>query len=157
MEQIRSYLISVVCTALICGIAGKLFSSKGASETVIKMIAGLVMTISMLQPIVGLDFSQLTNTFQIHEKDAESMILDAKEQSRKTLKSGIKERTEAYILDKAREMKADISVRVDVSDDELPVPKAVYISGDVSPFVKSKLQSVIANDLEISKGNQKWT
>lgn len=157
MEQIRSYLISVVCTALICGVSMKLLSSKGSAETVMKLITGMIMTFALLQPFTGFDFSDITKSFDLYSADAQNIVSASKVESQKALRAGIKQRTEAYILDKAQEMKVNISVRVEVSDDDLPVPKTVHISGQVSPYVKSKLQSYIASDLGISKENQKWT
>lgn len=156
MEQIRSYLISIVCTALICGIAGKLFTSKGTSESIMKLIVGMIMTLALLQPFSGMDIFDFSDSFDLYSLDAERIVNSSMEDSRKSLKDGIKQRTEAYILDKASGMKANLSVRVEVSDDEWPIPKKVYLSGNVSPYVKSKLQSMITNDLGISKEHQQW-
>ena len=66
----------------------------------------------------------------------------------------IKEETEAYILDKAADLHANLRVEVAVGEDNLPA--AVTISGEASPYARRQIQAMIANDLGISKENQKW-
>ncbi len=69
----------------------------------------------------------------------------------------IKSRCEAYILDKAAGMDLSLTVEVGVSADEMPVPKTVRISGNISPYKKSKLKSILVNDLGIEEEDQTWT
>ena len=66
----------------------------------------------------------------------------------------IKEETEAYILDKAADLHANLRVEVAVGEDNLPA--AFTISGEASPYARRQIQAMIANDLGISKENQKW-
>lgn len=66
----------------------------------------------------------------------------------------IKEETEAYILDKAADLHANLHVEVTVGEDSLPM--AVTLSGEASPYARRQIQAIIANDLGISKENQKW-
>jgi hypothetical protein len=53
-------------------------------------------------------------------------------------------------------MHADIQVEVTVSTDALPIPVGVRIIGNVSPYVRTKLQQTLAEDLGIAKENQVW-
>ena len=66
----------------------------------------------------------------------------------------ISEQTEAYILDKAADLHANLHVEVTVGEDNLPT--AVTLSGEASPYARRQIQAIIANDLGISKENQKW-
>ena len=57
-------------------------------------------------------------------------------------------------MDKAADLHANLRVEVAVGEDNLPV--AVTISGEASPYARRQIQAMIANDLGISKENQKW-
>jgi hypothetical protein len=46
---------------------------------------------------------------------------------------------------------------VTLSDELPPVPVEVRLSGDISPYIKTRLQSILEDDLGISKENQIWT
>ena len=67
----------------------------------------------------------------------------------------IKSETEAYILDTARSLQAEVTVEVSVNEEN--VPDSVTVSGAVSPYVRRQLQRIIESDLGIAKENQKWT
>ena len=69
----------------------------------------------------------------------------------------IKEKSQAYILDKAAELDASITADVTISEEELPKPLSVVISGQVSPYNRKRLESILETDLGIAKENQVWT
>ena len=63
----------------------------------------------------------------------------------------IKQRTQAYILDKAQALNTVLEVEVTLSDDDIPVPLKVRLKGKISPYAKGRLQATIAEDLGIEK------
>ena len=68
----------------------------------------------------------------------------------------IKGETEAYILDKAASLGVELEVDVLLEDMYPMAPKTVRLSGSVSPYVRNRLQNIIAEELGISKENQIW-
>ena len=48
-------------------------------------------------------------------------------------------------------------VEVTVDTSQTPVPNAVRVSGQISPYGKKQLQQMIANDLGIALEAQIWT
>ena len=86
--------------------------------------------------------------------DAEDAAAMGENLARDSMADIIKEETEAYILDKAADLHANLRVEVTVGEDNLPA--AVTISGEASPYARRQIQAMIANDLGISKENQKW-
>ena len=68
----------------------------------------------------------------------------------------IKMQTEAYISNKAESMGADIDVVVQLSEQEPIVPISVSITGDVSPYIKSRLQQIISNDIGLCEEALQW-
>ena len=139
MEALRQYVISVVAAAMLCGIVVRLFPN-GSGKQVGKLICGLFLAYTVLSPISRVDFSKLPDFSLRCMDDAE----DAAAMGEK----------EAYILDKAADLHANLRVEVAVGEDNLPA--AVTISGEASPYARRQIQAMIANDLGISKENQKW-
>ena len=86
--------------------------------------------------------------------DAEDAAAMGENLARDSMADIIKEETEAYILDKAADLHANLHVEVIVGEDNLPT--AVTLSGEASPYARRQIQAIIANDLGISKENQKW-
>ena len=86
--------------------------------------------------------------------DAEDAAAMGENLARDSMADIIKEETEAYILDKAADLHAHLRVEVAVGEDNLPA--AVTISGEAAPYARRQIQAMIANDLGISKENQKW-
>lgn len=72
------------------------------------------------------------------------------------LAESISQGTEAYILEKAKGMNVELAVEVELSDDEIPVPVAVSLTGQVAPYVKTVLSDTISQDLNIPKEKQIW-
>ena len=142
MEALRQYVISVVAAAMLCGIVVRLFPN-GSGKQMGKLICGLFLAYTVLSPISRVDFSKLPDFSLRCMDDAEDSMADI-----------IKEETEAYILDKAADLHANLRVEVAVGEDNLPA--AVTISGEASPYARRQIQAMIANDLGISKENQKW-
>lgn len=156
MEQLRQYVVSVVAGAFVCGIALGLFP-KGSGREILKMLCGLFLALTVLGPVAKLDLSELENFYGGFSVDAAQTAALGEAYSEKALRECIKTRTEAYILDKAEGLGAQVAVQVSLSPDALPVPAAVQITGAISPYVKYRLSEYISQDLGVPKENQVWT
>ena len=146
MEALRQYVISVVAAAMLCGIVVRLFPN-GIGKHIGKLICGLFLAYTVLSPISRVDFSKLPDFSLRCMDDAEDAAAMGENLARDSM-------AEAYILDKAADLHANLRVEVAVGEDNLPA--AVTISGEASPYARRQIQAMIANDLGISKENQKW-
>lgn len=156
LTQLRNYILSVVCMALICAVIQLFFEKSAEQKPVIQFILGLVMTLTVLKPIYGMDLSsweQYLNELSYMQTDA---VYAGEESSRKAISQRITEQTRTYILDKAASMGAQIELSVELSDDTLPVPLAITVSGSVSPYAKHQLKRIIATDIGIPEDKQLW-
>ena len=153
MEALRQYVISVVAAAMLCGIVVRLFPN-GSGKQVGKLICGLFLVYTVLSPISRVDFSKLPDFSLRYMDDAEDAAAMGENLARDSMADIIKEETEAYILDKAADLHANLHVEVTVGEDSLPT--AVTLSGEASPYARRQIQAIIANDLGIAKENQKW-
>ncbi len=157
MERIRAYLLSVTAAALICGMVLRLLSQKGTASSIGKMVCGIFLALVIIGPVAKLSMGELLDFSNQFELDASEAVADGAEITKNTLSEIIKSRTEAYILDKAGQYGAELSVRVELSGDSIPVPVSVRLSGAVSPYAKGRLQEMLQEDLGIAKEKQIWT
>ncbi len=156
MESLRQYVISVTAAALICGILTGLVK-KGAAGELIRMLCGLMLAFTVLYPISGLDLESLTLDLLPSAREGESLAAQGEKITRQSMADIIKSDTEAYILDKAAALEVNLTAEVSLSEDDVPVPVGVILSGAVSPYARSQLTNVIERDLGIPKEKQLWT
>ncbi|MBQ7415780.1 MAG: hypothetical protein IJW14_01925 [Oscillospiraceae bacterium] len=156
IDGIKGYLLSIFAAAIICAIVTRLMGDKGTHGTMAKLIAGLFLTFTVIRPVadVKIDLSGLTPDFSIA---ADQAAAAGESMTREAMAKVIKSKTEAYILDKAVALNAELKVEVTLSKDDIPIPSAVRLSGKISPYAKAQLQAIITQDLGIEKERQLWT
>ena len=157
MTDLRSYFLSVISAALITAIVRRLMGDKGTAAAVCKLMSGLVLTFTVLSPLVNLNLSGMNGFTDAYAYDAQQAVTLGAQISADALEKSIKEKTEAYILDKAKQYDAELSVQVMLTDETIPKPKSVVISGSISPYAKNALQNIIRTDLGVDKEYQIWT
>ena len=157
MESVRGYLLSVTAAALCCGILSSVLGKKGLTGSTVKFLCGIVMLLTVVGPLLNIQIGDLENSFKELSLDADNVAAFGQEAALNEYAAIIKERTAAYILDKAESLGAELTVEVTLSDDDLLVPCAVKLSGTVSPYGKKVLAETIAKDLGIQEEAQTWT
>ena len=157
MELLKEYILSVVSAALLVGITREILGKKSGMGAFIYLISGLLLMAVVIKPIATLDLSELAYHLPLAEVSAEDLILDGQQQFTEGQNAIIKQTVEAYILDKAKEYSAEITVEVTLSNGDVPVPWDVTVRGTVSPYTKMQLIHYIEDELGIPEVNQKWT
>ncbi len=156
MDFIRTYMLQITAAAIICGILTGILGKKGLLGTTVKLLAGIFMVLAVLAPWVNFHFDSLESFMDGISFDASSAVADGEYSAMNAMKTIIKDRTEAYILDKASTLGAQLKADVSLSSDEMPAPIGVTISGQISPYAKSVLSAYIVDDLGIKLEDQKW-
>ena len=157
MEDIRAYILSVVASAVICGSLQTLFGKKGGTATLISALCGIFMAFVLITPLRELDFSVYGDYFTGFMEEAEAVVQEGENDALQEQRTFIKKETEAYILDKAVSLGADISVSVTVSDSAPLTPIKITIKGAVSPYVNKVLKSYLEEQFGIPEEAQIWT
>lgn len=155
MEWIREYLIGVTAAAILCALVNRLMGKQG-SGIAVRMVCGLLLTVSVIAPWTKARLDHLLDGKIQIDYEAEQLVQQGRVDADAQMRDIISRQTEAYILDKARGLGADISVTVTLSEDTLPVPKAVSISGNISPYGKNVLSQIISQDLGVGSEGQVW-
>lgn len=153
----KNYILSVVAAAVICVIAGNLISEKTPNGQILKLLCGILMTITALSPLFNIGFDHIENFINTISTDASLYVDNGEMASRNSIAEIIKSQTEAYILDKASAMGLDIAVEVQLDDSKNQIPCGVTVSGAISPFGKARLSDYISQTLGIPEAKQEWT
>lgn len=157
MEEIRTYLISVTAASLVCGIVNTLAGKKGTISSVIKLLTGLFLALTVVRPVVDLSIPDLNSYISSINTDAQAAVADGKNMASAELSAIIKAQTQAYILDKAASLGVDMEVEVILSDGAPPLPVGVILTGAVSPYAKAHLSTYLEETLGIPREAQQWT
>lgn len=157
MDKILQYILSVIGVALIVSLANTFIDTKSPLGSTLKLVTGLVLTSVIISPWSEVRIEDFYDTFQNADMDASSIVQDGEHMANTEIMAHIKEKTEAYILDRAMSMGLEIDV--EVSFDELApyTPHCVRITGNVSPYAKQRLMEIISRELNIEKEHQIWS
>lgn len=156
MQSVRSYILSIVASSIICACVQTLIGRKGASAKLIRMLCGIYMTIVFISPLQHFDFSIYTDYFAGIMHEVNDTVSEGQNLAQQKRKEIIIQQTQSYILDKASSFGVDVEVDVNVSDDATQAPNAVTIKGAVSPYVKKMLTNYIEDQIGIPKEAQTW-
>lgn len=157
MQAIREYLLSVTAAAILCGIATSLLGKKGMIGTTIQLLAGVFMILTVVGPFVNIRFERMLNFSDVLADEADMYVASGEKSARETMSEIIKAQAEAYILDKAETLGVQLSVEVTLSQEQIPVPVSVNLSGNVSPYARQVISEMIEENLGIGTEDQIWT
>ena len=156
MDGLHKYIISVTAAAIVCSIAKSFSEEKTVSGSIIRLIAGILMTVTVISPIVTLKLDNLPALSADLSAEARAAADDGHKMAATEINAIITDQVCAYILDKAAAFGAELYVEVRMPADGSSQPESVVLRGNVSPYAKSRLQRIIADEILIPKENQQW-
>ena len=154
MDFLRSYILSIAATAMLCTLAIQIVGQKGTSAVVIQMVCGMLIAFSVIKPMGQIslpDFKEYTNSL---DKKVSAAVETGVNQTKELINLRITESTVSYVQSKASELGASLSVRISLDQDSIPVQ--IELTGKISPNAKSVLEEIIQTDLGIRKEDQIW-
>lgn len=157
MQGIREYLIGVIAVAFLCGIVSALTDSKSSVGHALRLLSGLLMLLAVVHPWANLSFNNLQKWPDSLVADGTEHTLSGQLMADEAYRASIMQETRAYILEEAGMLGCTLSVEVELSDDNIPVPKRIRISGDVSPYAKQSLTTLVTQKLGIDREDLLWT
>ena len=157
MQSLGQYILSIGLASLLVAIIGEFSDQKSATGTLIRMVCGLFLAFTVINPITKLNFGILETFSQNLRPETSTAVSAGTELAEESLHQIIKQETEEYILDKAHEWDCALTVDVNVGEGSIPIPESVQIIGDVPADVRKDLADILEQELGISKENQQWT
>lgn len=156
MDEVKQYVISLLTAALLCSVVNVWIPSKGSGGALVRLISGILITITMISPLVNIRIQDFSDMFLEYSDSGQDYAQSGKEQAAMAMGEIIKQQTEAYILDKAACMGLDLEVEVTLSETDPIIPDTVMLKGQVSPYAKMQLISTIEDQLGIIREKQIW-
>ena len=155
MEAVRTYFVSIVAVCMISVLATVLVHDPKLKK-IVRFVGGILILLVVAKPLMSLDGESLVRSIQRAEGSFAFDSSKIAQQSNQMLKELIKENTETYIEDKARELGAAVQAEVEVHDGEYPEPYSVTLIGTLNPVQAQQLQAYITDALGIAAEHQEW-
>lgn len=155
MDALRQYVVSITSAAVLCGVL-KAMVRKGPSSGIIKILCGTFLAFAFLNPLTDLSLEVLAEPIIPGLEGRQSALEEGAYLSRTALEQEISQRIEEEIIQKAAILGVEVSVDVDFSGDTPPIPIALTITGNVSPYAKIQLEQYIRDELGICKEDLRW-
>lgn len=156
MERLGQYVLSVTSAAITLGILLSLLKHKSSSELLVRLIGGVFLAFTAIAPVAEIDLDVLFDPALDFAVEGDLIAAHGQEIVHSQMRDIIKDRCEAYILDKALTYQTPVDVEVELNQDQVPVPTSVQITGNVSPYAKNLLQKWLEDDMGIPRENQLW-
>lgn len=157
MTALKGYLLSVCISSLLASFAQELLP-KGSARRAASLIGSLIVMLAVMAPLVELDADTLAQSISELQLELETVRTGIAVTNRDIQAEIIKERCEAYILDKATAMGLTLEVEIQLSGDQTyPYPVGVTLRGQVSESERSTLSNMIAQELGIPEERQAWS
>ena len=148
--------MSLVAASIIVGLITAIIKTKGSGAPIIRLVAGIFLSLVMLTPIFKLELQDVWDFYNEVSFDASTVVNEGKNIAQDEMHTIIKENLEAYILDKASALQLDVDVEVHLTEALPPAPNSITIEGDVSPYNKKIFQTFLSDEIGISKEQQIW-
>ena len=153
MAGLRAYLLRMLWAAMVCGILNRMVKGSGCAP-VIRLLCGVFLTVVLVQPLCGLSFEEpLRWTEDLNALGAE-IVEQGSREAQAQKEAIIKARLEAYIVEKAAQAGASVTADITLGGDGLP--RAVTVTGALSPAAKRQLRQVMTEALGIPEVRQQW-
>ena len=146
-------ICTVTAAALVVSVLMSL-AGHGSMRALVKLVAGVFMALTLISPLMKLEFPDINTWMHALETDgyaAAQAGAGLAEDARRTI---IKERTQAYILDKAARYGA--ALEVDVTVNKNGIPDAVTLTGSISPYAKAAISRELSAELGMEEEMQRW-
>ena len=147
------YVLSLITAALIGGILTGLLPG-GSCGKLLKLLCGVFLLAAVLRPLGKLELPDVELWLSQQDLDARAAVEEGMGYARSQKRQVICSRLEAYILDKAAELGASVQAEVSVNADLRP--DGAVLTGNVSPYVKSRLSALLETHLGIAKEALVW-
>jgi len=156
LSQVGRYIFTILAGAFASSVISIVLDNKSPVMSMVRMICGLLLTITALSPLLDIQIPDLTKYYSHISTDSKFITETGIDIARSEQMAIISEQTSAYILEKAKMLNLDLTAQVVCSDDAIPIPESVYITGAAAPFAKTQLSAYIAAHLGIPEERQIW-
>ena len=157
MVMLGRYIFSVTTAAIIFSILQSLLHKNSAAAMLVRLIGGLFLTFTVIAPVIVFDLDSILEQSWAYTSHAEDIAAAGQTIAAEQRSQRIKEQCETYIIDKAMSYQTQLDVDITLTNDEMPLPSAVLLKGNISPYVKSIIATWIQDEMGIPEDHQIWS
>lgn len=157
MVMLGRYIFSVTTAAIIFSILQSLLHKNSAAAMLVRLIGGLFLTFTVIAPVIDFDLDSILEQSWAYTSHAEDIAAAGQTIAAEQRSQRIKEQCETYIIDKAMSYQTQLDVDITLTNDEMPLPSAVLLKGNISPYVKSIIATWIQDEMGIPEDHQIWS
>ena len=153
MGALREWLTSVVVVSVLLAVVQTLIP-EGTVRKIGAFTGGLILVVTLLQPLLGVDFEDLELRLEQSRETVEQRQQELEQAGEREMAELIERQTAAYIWDKADALGLDLSaeVRVERGPDGIPLPVSATLTGTYSEALSAYLE----RELGIPRERQVW-
>ena len=153
MGALREWLTSVVVVSVLLAVVQTLIP-EGTVRKIGAFTGGLILLVTLLQPLLGVDFEDLELRLEQSRETVEQRQQELEQAGEREMAELIEQQTAAYIWDKADALGLDLSaeVRVERGPDGIPLPVSATLTGTYSEALSAYLE----RELGIPRERQVW-
>lgn len=130
---------------------------KSNVRKIASLCCGLLLTVCVLKPLVQIEPETIAQSISKMQMDSQTQAAQVEVKNKQLVCQIIKEKTQAYILDKAQLLGLTLTAEVSVGGkDTYPYPTKVDLTGYASQAQKKTLTAIIEENLAITEENQIW-
>lgn len=153
-EFLRRWLLGLTGAAIVCG-AAKLLTPRSRVKKVVELLCGVVMTVALLSPLGKPELGDYSLNLSRYRAGAEALTREGTALRESLDRDSIEQAMEAYILDKARTLGAELSaaeLTLRWSTAGCWVPERAVLDG---PY-DAVLADILEAELGIPRSAQTW-
>ena len=154
MQQMGQYVLSLTSAAILCSVVLSMFRD-GTVRRILRIVCAIILTITALSPLTDYKIPALSELSGCYLSEGKAIASMGEDLAGLEKQKCIQHNFEAYILDKANGMGANLKPEVTVDANGFPLK--IRLQGQCSERIREKLADMITNDLGIPKEDQKWT
>ena len=154
METLRTYLLGIVAAAMAVTAASALLR-EGSLRRAVRLAGSMVLILVVLGPLLWESLDAFGSYLAEIEMEEDALRSGIEVENTDILTRIICRKTEAYILDKATAMGAEVEVAVTMEQGEhYPYPYAVTVEGALTDAQRERLSEDMELSLAIPKERQ---
>ena len=153
MEAWKGYVLDVLVVSVTISVFQQILPDNSRKE-ILHLLCGILLTVVILMPLSDVPLNDFLDFTQYMPESSDYLLARGTETAEAAKRQYITNRCEAYILDKAEALGAEILPIVQVDEAFLPV--YAEIQGDLKPQVQKQLEQMLVLDMGITKENQRW-
>ena len=160
-ERLTELLRDRICALAAAGLfaaAVTVLAPKGSGKKVVGVVCTLFLLAVLMQPSEGLHFERYAELLSEQRAEGERIAGKAAEDTQSVYALCIREKTEAYIWNKAKERGVALSdVRVTMAEGrEYPYPQSVTLGWSGDEAERRRLGRIIEGELGVPEERQAW-